>query len=119
MVLLLTSCGKPKCELIGTWYVSDVKIDSFDEKRTTPQMLEQAVEVEKQNKLKFVNDTSLLIITKDNVYDAIWELDTNYVIYYRFKNGKKMNKLADYKKPYIIMSSHDQYKHMITTYEKE
>jgi hypothetical protein len=118
LALIITSCNHSSCELIGTWNVYDVKTD-FDEKRTTPQMLEQLVDIEKQNQLKFIDDSSLLIVTKDNVYEAIWKMDKNNVIYYHFKKDTTTHKLAVYQKPFIITKSKTKIGTMTTTYEKE
>ena len=116
--VLLAGCSKNSNELVGVWKVYDVKTD-FDETKTTPQMLQQLVDIEKRNQLKFIDDSSLLIVTKDNTFEALWEKDDNNVIYYHFKNDTTKYKLAEYKKPYIITNSKTKIGTMTTTYEKE
>ncbi len=115
---LFFSCSEHKNQLVGEWKVYDVKTD-FDETRTTPQMLQQVVDIEKQNRLKFVDDTSLLIIIKGNTYEAEWKMDANNVIHYYFKNDTTPHKLGKYNKPYIIATSKTKIGLMTTTYEKE
>ncbi len=118
LVVFLSSCSKTSCELIGVWKVHDVKTD-FDEKKTTPQMLEQLVEIEKQNQLKFTDDSTLLIVTKDNVFEANWKMDDKNVIKFRFKGDNNFHKLGVYRKPYIITESHTKIGTMTTTYVKQ
>ncbi len=116
--VLFTGCSKNSNKFIGVWKVNDVKTD-FDETKTTPQMLQQLVDIEERNQLKFINDTSLLIVTKDNTFEALWKIDKNNVIYYRFKNDTTLHKLAEYHEPYIITKSKTKIGMMTTTYEKE
>ncbi len=116
--ILFAGCSGHKNELVGEWKVSDVKTD-FDETRTTPQMLQQVVEIEKQNRLKFLDDSSLLIIIKGNTYEALWKMGNDHVIHYHFKNDSTTHKLGVYSKPYIIAKSNTKIGAMTTTYEKE
>lgn len=57
--MLLASCTEEPDSIIGTWSVDKVKVE-FDENRSTPQLVKQVGEMEKQN-LIIINSDSLLV----------------------------------------------------------
>ena len=106
--------------MIGTWKAADVKID-FDEQMSSPEMLKQVAEREKQTYLNFVNDTVLNIVTGDNTYKAFWVMDEKTgLINYRFDDaGVSMNELGHYVDKTIVASSSTPLGTITITYKKE
>lgn len=73
--LLFVSCGSsPESKLIGTWKAQKVETD-FDEKQTTPEMLRQVVEMQKETYFKIINDSTLIIVSPGNTHETIFTLD--------------------------------------------
>jgi hypothetical protein len=71
-LFVFSSCGgNSKAKLIGTWKVSDVQTD-FNEGQVTPEMLAQVVEMQKQTHFRFVNDSTMIIISNNNTHEANW-----------------------------------------------
>lgn len=65
-VIFLSSCGGSKeNKLIGTWKATKVETD-FDENRTTPEMIRQVVEMQKETYFKIINDSTLIIVSPGN-----------------------------------------------------
>lgn len=83
--MVLYSCqSSPESKLIGTWKVVEVETD-FDETRSNPRMINQVVETQKQTFFKILNDTTLVIISTGNTYEAKWRLNPdNQNITYTF-----------------------------------
>lgn len=83
--MVLYSCqSSPESKLIGTWKVVEVETD-FDETRSNPRMINQVVETQKQTFFKILNDTTLVIISTGNTYEAKWKLNPdNQNITYTF-----------------------------------
>ena len=72
---VLFSCqSSPESKLIGTWKVIEVETD-FDETRSNPRMINQVVETQKQTFFKILNDTTMVIISSGNTYEAKWKLN--------------------------------------------
>lgn len=71
-LIIVSSCGSnPKAKLIGSWKVSDVQTD-FKEGSVTPEMIAQVVEMQKQTYFRFVNDSTMVIISNNNTHEAKW-----------------------------------------------
>lgn len=71
-LIVISSCGSnPKAKLIGTWKVSDVQTN-FDASQETPEMHSQIVEMQKQTHFRFVNDSTMIIISNNNTHEAKW-----------------------------------------------
>jgi cytochrome oxidase Cu insertion factor (SCO1/SenC/PrrC family) len=104
--------------MIGTWKVYDVKTD-FDERKTTPQMLEQYVEIQKQTHFKIVNDSVMAIISGKNTFEAFWIMNNSDVVFYHFKGDTTMHRLGEYKEPYIVSESKTKLGTIVTKYVKE
>ncbi len=72
---VLYSCqSSPESKLIGTWKVVEVETD-FDETRSNPRMINQVVETQKQTFFRILNDTTMVIISTGNTYEAKWKLN--------------------------------------------
>jgi len=120
LLLFAASCGSdPKAELIGTWKVEKVDTD-FDENKVTPEMLTQIVEMQKGTFFKFVNDTSMEIVSSNNTHIASWLLDKEGTISFYFKGQElkpaKLGKVEDGK---IISVSKTPLGIMTISYVKE
>lgn len=59
LVMLLAACTEEPDSIIGTWMVDKVNVQ-FDENRSTPELVKQVGEMEKQN-LIFINSDSILV----------------------------------------------------------
>jgi len=118
-IVLFASCSSTENKLVGTWKVEDVKTD-FNESNTTPQMLQQIVEIQKQMYFKIRTDSVMVIIINNNPHEAVWSIDKgNQVISYHFKNDTTVYKLGDYVDSFIITKSNKSFGIITTTYSKE
>lgn len=86
-VLLSCSHSNP---FIGKWTVEKVTFD-FDERRNTPQMIQQSGEQEMHNSLIFKNDSIVNIVMAEMNGDYIYKLDGNEIIVDNLKIGKLEN----------------------------
>lgn len=62
LVMLLAACTEEPDSIIGTWSVDKVNVQ-FDENRSTPELVKQVGEMEKQN-LIFINSDSILVFKR-------------------------------------------------------
>lgn len=58
LVSLLFACTHDSASLVGTWTVEKVKVQ-FDEHRSTPELVKQVGEMEKQNVISISSDSIL------------------------------------------------------------
>ena len=58
LCLIAISCKRPSDPLFGTWKATKVHVD-FDIKYTTPDMVKQIGEMEKQNRLEIKADSTM------------------------------------------------------------
>ncbi len=87
-LLVLSSCGgSEESKLIGTWKVKKVETN-FDENYTTPEMIRQVVEMEKETYFKILDDTTLIIISPGNTHKTSWTLDKDNSTIAFFFSGK-------------------------------
>ncbi len=96
LILLMASCGgSPESKFVGTWKADKVETD-FDEKYTTPEMLKQVVELQKETYFKIVNDSTLVIMSPGNTHETKWKLDpaTNEISYFFDSDPSYLNKLG-------------------------
>ena len=96
VVIVLASCGgSAESKLVGTWKATKVET-AFDEKYTTPEMLSQVVDMQKETYFKIINDSTLIIVSPGSEYETKWKLDdTDNTISYFFDNKPSyMNKLG-------------------------
>lgn len=80
LALLLASCTPESDSLIGSWTVDKVNVQ-FDENRSTPELVKQIGEMEKQNTLSISSDSLLVFITSDNETKGRMTIDKQGVIY--------------------------------------
>ncbi len=108
MAVILSSCGKTTAEskLIGTWKANKVETD-FDEQFTTPEMLKQVVEMQKETYFEITSDSTLLIVSPGSKHETTWKLDhSNQAISYFFEgNPNYVNKLGTLKDGKIVSES--------------
>jgi hypothetical protein len=75
VAMVMVSCqSSPESKLIGTWKVVDVETD-FDADRSTPQMIKQVVDMQKQTFFKIINDSLMVIISTGNTYESKWRFN--------------------------------------------
>ncbi len=119
VMFFAVSCGGPGNKLRGTWKVS--KVDTkFDENTMTPEMIKQIVDLQKKTYFKIIDDSSMVIISDNNPFDARWYIDDNNVISYKFKNSvTKPNVLGKFEDGVIKSESNTALGKIITYYEKE
>ena len=99
-MIILVSCGGNRAsKLIGTWKVIDVQTE-FQETEVTSEMLRQVVEQEKQTYFRIVNDSIMVIISSNNIYEARWIFDdeSGEITYFfegRVASGNSLGRLED------------------------
>jgi len=75
LAIFFSSCGgSPESKLIGTWKAQKVETD-FDEQYTTPEMLRQVVEMQKETYFRITDDSTLVIISPGNTHETKWTLN--------------------------------------------
>lgn len=74
-MFFLTACSRPET-IVGKWTVEKVSL-GFDEKRNTPEMIQQIGEQEMDNSLIFKNDSIVNIIMVDMNGDYIYNIEGN------------------------------------------
>ncbi len=105
--ILIASCGgSAESKLVGTWKAQKVETD-FDEQYTTPEMLRQVVEMQKETYFRIIDDSTLIIISPGNTHETKWTLDPDdQSITYFFDNDPNyLNKLGTYSSGKIISES--------------
>lgn len=115
------SCsGSSESRFVGTWKAQKVETD-FNETRTTPEMIAQVVEMQKQTYFRMVNDSVMSIISKNNTHEAKWKYDKeNKTISYYFSNMKGVpNILGRYEDGKIVAESNVPIGKITIYYEKE
>ncbi|MFK5855166.1 MAG: hypothetical protein QM503_03470 [Bacteroidota bacterium] len=121
LVIVMSSCGgTPESKLIGTWKAQKVETD-FDEQFTTPEMLRQVVEMQKETFFKIIDDSTLIIISPGNTHETSWELNpSDQAISYFFEGDPKyLNKLGVFSEGKIISESKTPLGIITIYYEKE
>lgn len=121
VVIFMTSCsGTAESKLIGTWKAQKVETD-FDEQFTTPEMLKQVAEMQKETYFKITNDSILIIVSPDITHETQWTLDPkDKTITYVFDNSSSyINKLGTFKDGKIVSESKTPLGIITIYYEKE
>ena len=121
LIMIAISCGNnPEKKLIGTWKVADVQTE-FNENEVTPEMLRQVVEMQKQTYFRILNDSTMVIISSNNTYEANWILheETNNISYFFEGMESQVNELGNYSDGQIINQTNTALGTMTITYEKE
>jgi len=120
-VIVTTSCSSTaESKLIGTWKAQKVETD-FDEQYTTPEMLRQVVEMQKETYFKIIDDSTLIIMSPGNTHETSWELDSSdQTISYIFDgNSAHLNKLGIVSDGKIVSESKTPLGVITIYYEKE
>lgn len=105
--IILTSCGgTPESKLVGTWKAQKVETD-FDEQYTTPEMLRQVVEMQKETFFRITDDSTLIIVSPGNTYETNWKLDLNdnSISYFYDDSPNSVNKLGTLSSGKIVSES--------------
>jgi len=119
--VIMTSCGgSAESKLVGTWKAQKVETD-FDEQYTTPEMLRQVVEMQKETYFKIIDDSTLIILSPGNTHETKWTLDpSDQTISYFFEgNSNYLNKLGKFEDGKIISESKTPLGVITIYYEKE
>lgn len=119
--ILISSCtSTPESKLIGTWKAQKVETD-FDESKTSPEMISQVVEMQKQTYFRMINDSVMTIISKNDTHEAKWQYDKKdqYVTY--FFNGMNgiPSVLGKFDNDIIVSESKTPMGKITIYYEKE
>jgi hypothetical protein len=123
LAMVLVSCkSSPESKLVGTWKVVEVETD-FNENRSTPQMIQQVVDMQKQTFFKILNDSVMVIISSGTTYESKWKLNPeDQMITYTFDDwdkGATPSKLGKYTGEQIIAESNMAMGKMVVYFEKE
>lgn len=92
LTTLFSACTPKTDSLIGTWTVSKVNVQ-FDEQLSTPELVKQVGEMEKQNVIKISNDSILTfkgmdIEWQDRISLKNETLLRNGAVFGSWKNGE-------------------------------
>lgn len=121
IVILITSCGQSiEKKLVGTWKVADVQTE-FNETEVTPEMLRQVVDLQKQTYFRIINDSTMVIISNNNTYEAGWVIDeeTSDITYFFDGMEAQGNQLGNYTDGQIVNETKTALGSMTITYKKE
>ena len=94
---LLSTCTEKSNSLIGDWVVDKVNVQ-FDENRSTPELVKQIGEMEKQNSISINVDSILVFSSLDNNLQGRLRVDENGTLYCdgtlfgEWKNGEIVTK---------------------------
>lgn len=89
IITFFLGCSHPDT-IIGKWTVEKVSL-GFDEKRNTPEMIQQIGEQEMHNSLIFKNDSIVNIIMSDMNGDYLYYIDGNEIFIENMKIGTLEN----------------------------
>lgn len=121
LAIIITSCGgTPESKLIGTWKAKKVETD-FDEQYTTPEMLRQVVEMQKETYFRIIDDSTLIIISPGNTHETKWKLDPEdqSITYFFDGSPNYLNKLGTFSSDKIVSESKTPLGVITIYYEKE
>ncbi len=121
LAIIITSCGgSPESKLIGTWKAQKVETD-FDEQYTTPEMLRQVVEMQKETFFKIIDDSTLIIMSPGNTHETTWNLDPEEqtIAYFFDGDSNFLNKLGTLSSGKIVSESKTPLGVITIYYEKE
>lgn len=121
ITLIISSCASsPESKLVGTWKANRVETD-FDEKYTTPEMIRQVVEMQKETYFKILDDSTLIIMSPGNTHETSWNLDGETKIIAFFFEGAPgvSNNLGTLDNEVIVSESTTALGKITIYYEKE
>ena len=113
LAIVFVACHrKPADSLIGTWTVEKVNVQ-FDERRSTPELVKQMGEMERQN---------VITISKDSVL-TFKGLDSDWQGSVSLKNGHKLycddREIGTWNEGQIVTSSDSPIGEVVVTYRKK
>ncbi len=119
--IIITSCGgSPESKLVGTWKAQKVETD-FDEQYTTPEMLRQVVEMQKETYFRIIDDSTLIIVSPGNSHETQYTLDSkdNTIAYFFDGTPGMHNTLGTLSSGKIVSESTTPLGKITIYYEKE
>ena len=113
LAIAFVACHRnPTDSLIGTWTVEKVNVQ-FDERRSTPELVKQMGEMERQN---------VITISKDSVL-TFKGLDSDWQGSVSLKGGHKLycddREIGTWNEGQIVMSSDSPIGEVVVTYRKK
>ena len=90
LAAMLSACTQKGDSLIGTWTVSKVNVQ-FDEQRSTPELVKQVGEIEKQNIITIDSDSILTFKGLDEEWKGRISLQNDTL----FRDGKTFGTWKD------------------------
>ena len=92
-MMLLLACTEKRDSLVGDWVAHKVNVQ-FDENRSTPALVQQIGEMEKQNRISIGSDSTLVFKSLDGetrgrmTVDATGRLYCDGTLFGQWKNGE-------------------------------
>lgn len=111
-VLLLASCTRKTDTLIGNWTADKVNVQ-FDENRSTPELVKQIGQMEKQNAFSITPDSILVFKGLDESFEGRITLLEGTIIYC---NGSLF---GQWKEGQILTQTDSPLGEIIVTYSKK
>ena len=121
LAVIFSSCGgSPESKLVGTWKAQKVETD-FDEQYTTPEMLRQVVEMQKETYFRIIDDSTLVIVSPGTTHETSYKLDKedNTIAYFFEGNPGSHNELGTLSSGKIVSESTTPLGKITIYYEKE
>ena len=112
LAFVLGACRQKADSLIGTWTVDKVNVH-FDEQRSTPELVKQIGEMEKQNTITINNDSILVFKGLEITLEGRLDLKNNGTM---LVDGVVLGQWED---GHIITRSGSPLGEVIITYKKE
>ena len=111
LAAMLSACHPKADPLIGTWTVSKVNVQ-FDEQRSTPELVKQVGEMEKQNVITISNDSTLTFKGLEEKWQDRISLKNDTLL----RNGKMF---GIWKNGEIVTSNGSPLGEVVVTYKQE
>jgi hypothetical protein len=121
LMVLISSCGNsPEAKLVGTWKAQKVDTE-FDEKYTTPEMLRQVVEMQKETYFRIIDDSTLIIVSPGNTHETKWNFNSKdqTITYFFDSNPHQLNKLGTLSSGKIVSETNTPLGKITIYYEME
>ena len=111
LAAMLSACHPKADPLIGTWTVSKVNVQ-FDEQRSTPELVKQVGEMEKQNIITIDSDSILTFKGLDEEWQSRISLKNDTLL----RNGKTF---GIWKDGTIVTCNGSPLGEVVVTYKKD
>lgn len=121
LIVLFSSCGNsPEAKLVGTWKAQKVDTE-FDEQYTTPEMLRQVVEMQKETYFRIIDDSTLIIVSPGNTHETKWNFNSKdqTITYFFDSNPNQLNKLGTLTSGKIVSETNTPLGKITIYYEME